>query len=401
MKLLTDHRVAITVFVLVVLGLEYYVYQGLNDAFGTSVGWPFVFGIDIFTILVFFTTFISLGVFYKGGISKTIWWINILLGLTIAFSFTKLCYFVFSIISSFLQYVIDGEAVYFIYIPFILSAIPLLTFLLGVFRGRYNFKVFKETLAFNDLPNAFDGFKIIQISDVHSGSFDSKKAMQKGLDLIMAQKPDLILFTGDLVNNLAMEFEPYIDQFKKLEAPHGKFSILGNHDYGLYMPFKSKEAHVKNNQEIIEHHPAMGFDLLLNENRLIEKDGESIRLIGVENWGRPPFPPHGDLDKAIEGTHADEFSILMSHDPHHWEDKVLPHNKHFNITLSGHTHGMQLGFDYKWFKWSPIKVRYKNWAGLYKKNNQYLYVNRGFGHLGFPGRVGIKPEITVLELKCI
>lgn len=396
---MTDHRFTFAVFFLMVLGLEYYVFLELKSVFQELTLLPYVLIVDIVMFLVMLAAIVAIAIKYKGGITRTIWWINILLGLTISFAFFKLCYLVFSLLGKGIAGLIGSNSVYFDYIPLALAIIPLLTFIVGVFRGRYNFTVFKEELTFDDLPASFDGFKIVQISDVHSGSFDSKKAMQKGLDLIMAQKPDVILFTGDLVNNLAMEFTPYVELFKQLKAPYGKFSVLGNHDYGLYTRFNSREEHQENNKQIREHHPAMGFDLLLNENRLITKNGESIRLMGVENWGRPPFPPHGDLTKAIEGTKEGEFTILLSHDPHHWTDKVLSNSKNIHLTLSGHTHGMQLGFDYKWFKWSPIAVRYKNWAGLYQQNNQYLYVNRGFGHLGFPGRVGIKPEITVLELR--
>jgi predicted MPP superfamily phosphohydrolase len=220
-----------------------------------------------------------------------------------------------------------------------------------------------------------------------------------GLETIQNLAPDLILFTGDLVNNTSDEFDKFIPYLKALSAPLGKFAILGNHDYGLYYKWESDEAKAQNEQRIRNHHDSIGFDLLENQNRTIEKNGAKINLLGVENWGRPPFPPKGNLDKAKEGIVDNTFNLLLSHDPHHWEDIVLNDSQHIHLTLSGHTHGMQMGIELPGWKWSPVSLRYKNWAGLYQEKGQYLYVNRGFGHIGFPGRVGIKPEITFLELK--
>ncbi len=280
-----------------------------------------------------------------------------------------------------------------------LAAIPFAGILHGIFKGKYNYQVIKKTLFFPDLPDAFDGFRLTQISDVHSGSFDNPEKIAYGIDLINQQKSDLLLFTGDLVNNVADEMEPWKEVFSRLSAPMGKFSILGNHDYGDYVNWPSAEAKEANMQKLYRTHADIGFDLLRNENRVIEKDGERIRLVGVENWGKG-FAQHGDLELALKDTPEKEFHILMSHDPSHFDEVVKKHPKKMSLTLSGHTHGMQFGIEIPGvFRWSPVKYRYPKWAGLYEDAGRYLYVNRGFGFLAFPGRVGIWPEITVLELR--
>lgn len=280
-----------------------------------------------------------------------------------------------------------------------LAAVPFLSLIYGVIKGRYDFKVHKVILKSKDIPKAFDGFKIAQFSDLHSGSFEDQSGLLKGVNLLQSQEPDMILFTGDLVNNQAYEIEPYIPIFKDLKASYGKFSVMGNHDYGEYVLWGSEAEKENNVKKIRSHHKSMGFDLLENENRLIEKGNGSIRLVGVENWGNPPFPQYGDLDKAIENTKANEFTVLMSHDPDHWEEKTLKNGKMIHLTLAGHTHGSQFGIEIPGFKWSPVQYKYKRWAGLYEKMDRFLYVNRGFGFLGYPGRVGIWPEITIIELK--
>lgn len=281
-----------------------------------------------------------------------------------------------------------------------LAAIPFASILYGVYKGRYNFKVLKYTLYFDDLPDTFDGYKITQISDVHSGSFDNPKKVEYAIDLINEQQSDLLLFTGDLVNNKAEEMHPYMEIFKKLKAKDGLFSILGNHDYGDYIKWETEKEKAQNLEDLKIVQKEIGFDLLLNENRFIEKNGQRIALIGVENWGKGGFKKAGDLKKASENVNENDFKILMSHDPSHWDAQVVDDDYHYHLTLSGHTHGMQFGIEIPgWIKWSPIKWRYKQWAGIYEKYGQYINVNRGFGYLGFPGRVGIWPEITVIELK--
>ncbi|WP_064966822.1 metallophosphoesterase [Tenacibaculum ovolyticum] len=280
-----------------------------------------------------------------------------------------------------------------------IAAIPFASLLYGIFKGKYNYKVIKYQLSFKDLPEAFDGFTITQVTDIHSGSFTNKEEITYGVDLINEQKSDMILFTGDLVNNFAHEMDDWVDVFKKLDAPIGKYSILGNHDYGDYSKWKNEKDKVANFKAIKELHPKIGFDLLLNENRYIEKDGQKIALVGVENWGKG-FNKAGDLKKASDGIVKDDFKILMTHDPSHWEYKVKKDDFNYQLTLSGHTHGLQFGIEIPgWIKWSPSKYVYKQWAGLYEEFGRYINVNRGFGYHAFPGRVGIWPEITVIELK--
>ena len=281
-----------------------------------------------------------------------------------------------------------------------IAAIPFSALLYGMYRGKYNFKVLKYNLEFDDLPNAFDGYQITQISDVHSGSFDNSKKIEYAIDLINKQQSDVILFTGDLVNNKTEEMIPWKETFSKLKAKEGKFSILGNHDYGDYVTWDTEELKSENLEDLKKLQKEIGFDLLLNESRYLKKGDDKIALVGVENWGRGGFKKAGDLGKAAESISKDDFKILMSHDPSHWEDVVISDDYHYHLTLSGHTHGMQFGIEIPgWVKWSPVKWRYKYWAGIYKEMGQYINVNRGFGFLGYPGRVGIWPEITVITLK--
>jgi hypothetical protein len=285
-------------------------------------------------------------------------------------------------------------------IAMVVAAVPFTSLLYGMYKGKYNYKVLKYTLEFDDLPDAFNNYQITQISDIHSGSFDNAQKIEYGVDLINQQQSDVILFTGDIVNNKADEMNPWIDTFKKLKAKDGKFSILGNHDYGDYVDWKSEEAKNENMEKLKEVHKQLNFDLLLNENRQLEKNGDRLALIGVENWGAGGFKKAGDLEKATLGVKSNDFKILMSHDPSHWEKEVIDHDMHYHLTLSGHTHGMQFGIEIPgWIKWSPIKWRYKYWAGIYESTGQILNVNRGFGFLAYPGRVGIWPEITVITLK--
>ena len=281
-----------------------------------------------------------------------------------------------------------------------LAAVPFLSLIYGIFEGKYNFKVIKQTVFFPDLPDAFDGFRITQISDVHSGSFDNPEKINYAIDLINEQEADMILFTGDIVNTHAKEMHPWLETFNRIkEYKYGKFSILGNHDYGEYVTWPSEKQKDENFQEIKSLYGKIGFKLMLNEHTYIQKGGDKIALIGVENWG-VNFKKAGDLNKASENVHQDDFKVLMSHDPSHWEAEIKEHPKNFHLTLSGHTHGMQFGIEIPgYFKWSLAQYIYKQWAGLYENVGRYVYVNRGFGFHAYPGRVGIMPEITVIELK--
>ena len=282
----------------------------------------------------------------------------------------------------------------------ILASIPFGALMYGMFRGKYNYKVMSYEIEFDDLPNSFDGFTISHISDIHCGSFDNYEKVKYGIELINKQKSDVIMFTGDIVNNISAELDPWKDLFSKLTAKYGIYSVLGNHDYGDYMQWNSDDEKIKNFENLKKIQNEMGFNLLLNENDSIRKGDETISIVGVENWGAGGFKKAGDLKKAISGLSSKEFKILLSHDPSHWNAEVTPNENYFPLTLSGHTHGMQFGIDIPgWIKWSPIKWRYPQFAGLYKKAKEYLYVNRGFGYLAYPGRVGMWPEITVITLK--
>lgn len=303
-----------------------------------------------------------------------------------------------------------------------IAAIPFASFLYGITRGKYNFQVINHQLFFEDLPEAFDGYKITHISDIHSGSLESKEAIAEGVELVNQQESDLILFTGDIVNSKAEEMIGWLSVFDKFKAKDGKFSVLGNHDYGYYAYGGDIELNKSNQMEMEAVHERIGFDLLLNESRRIEKNGQHINIVGVENWGASRhFPKRGSLIDATKNIGTDEFNILLSHDPSHFDYKemelntddinnhdividetnVINFEKEIQLTLAGHTHGMQFGIELPFLgiKWSPVKYRYPKWAGMYKEKGKYLNVNRGFGYLAFPGRVGIWPEITVIELK--
>ena len=281
-----------------------------------------------------------------------------------------------------------------------LAAIPFLSLLYGETIGKYNYKVIKQRIFFPDLPDAFDGFTITQISDVHSGSFDNPEKINYAIDLVNEQNSDMILFTGDIVNTHAKEMHPWIDTFKKIkEHKYGKYSVLGNHDYGEYISWPSEAAKEENFQNIKNLYGQIDFKLMLNEHTLIEKGNDKIALVGVENWGHN-FKKVGDINLASANLDKEDFKILMSHDPSHWDYEVKNHDKNFQLTLSGHTHGMQFGIEIPGvIKWSPIQYIYKQWAGLYENMGRYVYVNRGFGFHAYSGRVGIMPEITVIELK--
>ncbi len=280
------------------------------------------------------------------------------------------------------------------------AAIPFVSLLYGMVWGKYNYRVFKYVLEFEDLPDAFDGYKITQLSDIHAGSFDNSEKVEYGINLANEQESDLIVFTGDLVNNIAEELNDWKAVFGSLKAKDGVYSILGNHDYGDYVKWDTEEDKTKNLRKVKAIQKEMGWNLLLNENRFIERNGEKIALLGVENWGLNGFVQFGDLDKACEGVADSDFKILLSHDPSHWQAEVKENPRNIHLTMSGHTHGMQFGIEIPGiFKWSPIQYRYENWAGIYEEFGRYINVNRGFGFLGYPGRVGIWPEITVIELK--
>ena len=285
-------------------------------------------------------------------------------------------------------------------IVLIAAGLLTLSIIYGVFVGKYNFKVREETIVFKDLPNGFDGLKVLQISDLHVGSWDNKDAIEKGIEIINQQEYDILLFTGDFVNTLATEADPWIETLQKIKTPkYGKYAVLGNHDYGEYVKWDTEAAKEANFTAIKNNIEKSGFQLLLNENVVVKNNSDSIYLLGVENWGLN-FKKAGDLKKTSENVPANAFKIVMTHDPSHWDAEIVNHQQKYQLTLSGHTHGMQFGFDIpSVLEWSPAKYIYPEWGGLYNKGHQYIYVNRGFGFHAYSGRVGIWPEITVLELK--
>lgn len=403
---------------LLFLGLiDWYSYQGFKTVFPTQIWikagfWIFSIAIYLFAIFVFLT-------FDRGNVGLNFGRLMSLLVLSILPKLIILAFLfgedIFRFSTGIFQSLSGSREGDFLpdrrkfvsQMALMLSAVPFLGTLHGVLIGKYRYRVVNHTLEFEDLPEEFDGFTITQISDIHSGSFDNKEKLEYGVDLINQQGSDIILFTGDLVNNHSEEMEPWIETFKKLEAPMGKYSILGNHDYGDYMAWPSKEAKAANLQRLFQIQEELGFKLLRNESIQLQKPAlngtegakASIDLIGVENWGKG-FAQYGDLAKAAANLSAQSFKILMSHDPSHFDEEVKSFAHHIHLTLSGHTHGMQFGIEIPGFiKWSPASLRYPKWAGLYEELGRYLHVNRGFGFLAFPGRVGIWPEITVLKLK--
>lgn len=280
------------------------------------------------------------------------------------------------------------------------GGVPLATLTYGIVRNAYRYRRFAVDVPIQDLPDGLDGFKIVQISDMHSGSWTKSEPLKDAIALINSEAADLICFTGDLVNNEATEMLPFVDIFKEVKAKHGVYSILGNHDYGDYHQWPSPEAKLENMELLYQTHANLGWNLLRDENRILEIDGHRLAVLGVENWGAAfRFPRKADLAKAYQGVEDCDCKILLSHDPTHWDARIRPGYPDIDLTLSGHTHGFQFGIEIPGFKWSPAKYIYKQWAGLYQQGKQFLYVNRGLGFLGYPGRVGILPEVTVLTLR--
>lgn len=280
------------------------------------------------------------------------------------------------------------------------GSVPLVGIGYGILVGAHDYHIRRVTVKLPNLPKSFDGIRIGQISDIHSGSFFNKRAVKGGVELFLREKPDVIFFTGDLVNNIAPEVADYIPIFEKVKAPLGVYSTLGNHDYGDYVSWESPQAQRQNLENLKAAHKQMGWDLLMNEHRFLKQNGDQLAIIGIENYGgRGGFPKYGKLVPAYAGTQDTPVKLLLSHDPSHWDAQVRPEFPDIDLMFAGHTHGMQFGVEIGNIKWSPVQYIYKQWAGLYQEGNQYLYVNRGFGYLGFPGRIGMPPEITIIELK--
>jgi predicted MPP superfamily phosphohydrolase len=419
--------------ILIVLFLEFYTFFSIR---ALTTNKFILIGFWVVTVIVYGIFFYQMSLTQRGGRFSLSTGYAIALALTFIVPklfilltlFTEDIYRFFAGLFNYFQHsgMTVGEAIpsrrkFISQLALGIAAIPFAGFLYGIFQGRYNYKVIKHTMFFDDLPDAFDGYKLTQISDIHSGSFDNKEKIEYAVDLINEQKSDVILFTGDIVNAVAEEMDPWIDTFKRMEAKDGMYSILGNHDYGYYA-YRDQKDIDDNHQKMEKVHQSIGFDLLLNEKRTLEKDGQKLNILGVENWGASRhFPKKGSLRKATENVEDGEFNILLSHDPSHFdykemevrrsekedpavvtdESNIVDFEKKIQLTLAGHTHGMQFGIEIPFLnlKWSPAKYRYPRWAGLYEEAGKYLHVNRGFGVLAFPGRVGIWPEITVIELK--
>ncbi len=396
-------------FIIFLIFLQWYAFQALKTS-TQNKGWWIFYGLTILSILGIFlwelytydrsvgwTPFIA----YTIGFFAALITCQLVMICVLFFEdLSRIVMSVYHYFSSEQKFHFSGRRKFISQAAMALGAIPFASLLYGMYHGRYNYRVLRYTLEYDSLPDSFDGFQITQISDLHCGSFDNYQKVAYGMDLINEQKSDLLLFTGDMVNNKSSEAQPWIEKISEIQAPYGKFSVLGNHDYGDYNNWESEAAKLKNMEEMYQIQKDMGFDLLLNESRYIEKNGEKIALIGVENWGAGRFKKAGDLEKSITQTQPNDFKILLSHDPSHWEAEVLPHSYAFHLTLSGHTHGFQFGIEIPgWIKWSPIQWKYKQWAGIYEEKEQKLNVNRGFGYLAYPGRVGIWPEITVITLK--
>ena len=392
-----------------VLAIDLYAYQAFKTVFrSTATPWIY-WGITLAYIILS----VSISVLMSSG-KVDYKYLGVLMGASILLAVPKLVAIIPLLIEDITRLgqflfraattqptVLPGRRTFISQIALGLAAIPFIGIIDGIWKGRYRYRVISHTLEFEDLPDEFDGFTIAQISDIHSGSFDNKEKVEYGVQMVNELGADAIMFTGDMVNNIATEAEPWIDTFKKLSGKNGVFSILGNHDYGDYWRFPSAQAKVDNLNRLKEIHAEMGMDLLLNESRYFERGNERLYLAGVENWGLPPFPQYGDLQTALNGIPEDAFTILLSHDPSHFDAEVKQHSKKVHLTLSGHTHGMQFGIEIPgWIKWSPVKFKYPKWAGLYPEpDGQVLHVNRGFGFLAFPGRVGMWPEITHVTLR--
>ncbi len=402
----------VLIFLLFVVAIEIYIYFGLKFSLGIEK--PMIVKVLYFCSLLIFLAGIFLFLFsFKTSAGSLKLTANIIFGIGFSLFIAKLflaTFFLGEDILRTLKYIFEkiSSSNYHQFLPrhritaltgLVVALLPFSAMAYGVIFGKYDFKIHTKQLVFNELPASFSGFKIVQISDLHLGSIDSKEKIEKAVAQIIELKPDIVLFTGDMVNNLADEAEPYIEIFAQIKPKYGKFSILGNHDYAFYSNLKSEKEKTKNMEKLCEIHHKMGFRLLKNESTTITNGIDSIRIAGVENWGSPPFPQFGDLKNTLANASDSDFIILLSHDPSHWDLEVKNYSKKVHLTLSGHTHGMQIGLEIPDFKWSPVQYKYSKWSDLYEENGKFLYINRGFGFIGYPGRIGIWPEITVIELR--
>jgi predicted MPP superfamily phosphohydrolase len=408
-------------FSLFILAIDIYSYQGVRKLIANSPKKvrKIVFGLFWIVPLILVLGLIIFSISYSAiPPSRVLTYFHFISGTFILFYVPKLVFIIFILLENIYLYLKSklfrtkvqeepepvagnpiSRAQFLTRVGIVMAGIPFISIAYGIKWGRFNFTVRNHTLKFPGLPAAFDGIRLLQFSDFHIGSFlNNPHKVEEAIHFMNEQKADLILFTGDFVNNVASEMDNFVSMLNQLKATEGKFSILGNHDYGDYYPWKSYAERRQNLETLIKTQEDLGLKMLLNDSFKIERDGAEIELVGVENWGLPPFPQYGDLDKALSKVNPTAFKILLSHDPTHWDEQVL-HQTNIDLTLSGHTHGAQFGIEIPGWRWSPVSIRYKRWGGMYKEGAQYLNVNTGIGFIGYPGRVGIPPEITVIELK--
>jgi uncharacterized protein len=398
----------ITIFIIFIVGMDLYAFRGIQHLFFPGRDVPLLFyliywGLTLLMIIAllitgsrfqqlrdpsrFFGTMLIVGIFLMLYVPKVL------------FNATQLVADLASLVSSLFLQDAGNLRKWFLIPGMALGLLLFVGFGMGMVRGRTHLKVFRENIKIQDLPESFQGLRIVQLSDIHlAGFYHHPEYIRRVVRMANALEPDLLFFTGDMVHNFSEETDPFTEILKELKAPLGKYAILGNHDYGFYYKWDSEAEKTANLDRVKSQIRASGFDLLLNEHRTISLNGDSLEIIGVENWGKPPFPQYGDLGKAMSGVDPQHVKILLSHDPSHW-DLQVSQKEDIDLTLSGHTHGMQFGIEIGNFRWSPSKWTYRHWAGLYAENGQQLYVNRGLGYTGFPGRVGIRPEITLLTLQ--
>lgn len=393
-------------------GLLTYNYSCFYTAFDDQSTHLFIGITSILALVIALLTLIRMNIVFRTGYGQSDFWTNwsmgIFFGIIISALFVSTIFLLGDlsrlIIALFRKF-LEGEmrfperSAWIGFIALFFAVLPIFLFIYGMAKGKYNFRVRNVQLSFDDLPKAFDGYRIVQFSDLHSGNYDSFSAMERAVDMIKSQKADLILFTGDWINAKSDEIIPFKQLFASMDAPDGKYCCLGNHDYGAHPAWRDLVKYKYIGDAVREHIADMEFELLDNKRVSLTRGEDFIQLVGVENWGNMPFPRKGDLDAALNGVGKDDFTILLSHDPTHWDKVTIDHPKHIHLTLAGHTHGAQFGIETKRFQWSPVKFVYKRWGGLYEEKGQYLYVNLGLGFIGYAGRIGMKPEITVFELK--
>lgn len=408
------------IFILFVLLVDLYSYRGINRlALNLNSTWTIIVNIAFFALTAV-ALFLIIRMVVMSGKIEYQRLMNIMkksMGYLILIYVPKLFFILFLLVRDLIVMfsvlisrfriagspdgndLIISRADFILRLGLIVAVIPFLSIIYGIWKGKYNYRISRIKLKFKNLPAEFDGLKIAQISDLHLGSFeDDSSRISPAIDLVNDENPDVVVFTGDLVNNLASEARPFTGELARLQAKESKLSILGNHDYGTYYQWGSEKELRENMEELYGHHKASGFRLLRNEVFHLDRNGKRVSILGVENWGEPPFPQYGDLQKVLACSEGSDFRILLSHDPSHWDAQVRP-GSDIELTLSGHTHGMQFAINIPGWKWSPVKFKYPRWSGLYREGDQYLYVNIGLGFIAFPGRVGTPPEISIFELR--